>query len=238
MPWHAVNVLALLAFGAVLILGVVFAWILVKRNDRRQAKHVGLALAMWTAAYLVTVLVVSARSFEMILPLGNVKRFCGFYLDCHMGVRVFDVQTTESVGSGDGLREARGMFYVVTVFVESDAVRATLQLHAPEATVKTDGPTVYRRDTAAEAALGRDTSLSQPVEAGDQHPVTLVFDLPDDATNPRLLVTEPYGLWPDQLLELVLVGDEDSMFHQKTTLALVGAADWKVLPPQPPAPSQ
>lgn len=220
MPWHAVNMLAQLAFGAVLVLGVVFLALLIRRNDRRQAKQIGVALAGWVVAYLGLVAVVSARSQETILPLGQLKKFCGFYLDCHMGARVLDVEQAKSVGSGDGVREARGTYYLVSVLVESDARAATLRLHDADARIVTDNGRAYTRDHAAEAALGKDTSLAEPVEAGDQHPVTLVFDLPNEAANPRLLVTEGRSLWPDRLFELFLVGDEDSMFHRKTTLAL------------------
>jgi len=234
MPWQPVNVIALLAFGAVLLLGAVFVWVLLRRNERRQVRQVALALAGWVATYLALVLVVSGRSRETILPLGQVKRFCGFYLDCHLGVRVFGVEQAQSVGSGDGLREARGTFYVVTVLVESNAVRATLRLHAPDARVITDGVSTYPRDAAAEAALARDTSLSDPVEAGDQHPVTMVFDVPRDATNPRLLVTEGRGLWPHRLLELILVGDDDSMFHRKTVLALTSGGSTQLSAPRLP----
>ena len=34
-------------------------------------------------------------------------------------------------------------------------------------------------------------------------------------------MTEMEGVWPDRLFEMFLIGDEDSLLHQKTTLAAV-----------------
>lgn len=61
-----------------------------------------------------------------------------------------------------------------------------------------------------------------------QDAATMVFDVPETALHPRLLVTEGEHLWPDRLFELFLVGDEKSMLHKKTTFALTGSGtgDW------------
>jgi hypothetical protein len=45
-----------------------------------------------------------------------------------------------------------------------------------------------------------------------------VFDLPSDIRNPSLLITE--GPWMGRLIELFLIGDEDSLFHKKTRFRL------------------
>jgi hypothetical protein len=45
-----------------------------------------------------------------------------------------------------------------------------------------------------------------------------VFDLPRSVRRPRLQFTE--GYWIDRLIELFLIGDEDSLLHGKTTLLL------------------
>jgi len=45
-----------------------------------------------------------------------------------------------------------------------------------------------------------------------------VFDLPGDAREPRLDVTDlPL---PDRLVEFILIGDEDSFRHARTTFRL------------------
>jgi hypothetical protein len=44
----------------------------------------------------------------------------------------------------------------------------------------------------------------------------IVFDVPADAANAKLLITEGYGI--DKTIEHVLIGDEDSIFHAQTFL--------------------
>ena len=81
---------------------------------------------------------------------------------------------------------------------------------------------VYRRHAAAEAFLAaRDSALpplTRPLAAGEAFETTLVFDVPSDAPAPRLAVTE--GIWAERLVELLLIGDEDSFLHKRTVFAL------------------
>ncbi len=45
-----------------------------------------------------------------------------------------------------------------------------------------------------------------------------VFDLPDDAENPRLDICESYGI--DHAFELILIGDEDRVLHKRNYFKL------------------
>jgi len=177
-------------------------------------------LVVSSAAYMAVLLTVSLRSEEVVLPRGETKHFCGFFLDCHMGVGVAGVAQARSVGTGPDRRSATGVYYFVTLNVASNARRETLSLYRPDVHVVTDDARRFGRDQKAEGYLGGDTSLTRPVAAGSSYPVTLVFDLPADARNPRLLVTQGDERLLDRLPELLMVGDEKSLLHKKTTLAL------------------
>ena len=74
----------------------------------------------WAVVYTTMLLASSLTSDERVLDVAQDKKFCGFYLDCHMQVAVTGVDTVREIG----LRRANGVFYVVTLRVSSDAVRA------------------------------------------------------------------------------------------------------------------
>jgi hypothetical protein len=162
------------------------------------------------------------RSHARVLAPGNVKRFCGFYLDCHMGAAVVDVRRTPSLGAPPNEVCAAGEFYIVTLTVTGDARRATLSLDNPQAVVVDALGRVYQRSALGERALataaGPAIPLDHPV-AGDSHFMApLVFDLPPDVRGPKLLLTD--GSPIARLIEQFLIGDEDSFLHKRTYYAL------------------
>jgi hypothetical protein len=169
------------------------------------------------AMYLGALLTVSLTSQERVLPRGETLRFCGFYLDCHLGVAVEGVKRHATIGE----RRAAGVFYVVAVRVSSDARRATLHLARPELLVVDREGRSYARSLEAEEALGASgdsASLVRPVPAGESYLTSVVFDLPAEIEEPRLLARDVSGI--DRVLEAVLIGDEDSFLHKPAVLAL------------------
>lgn len=50
----------------------------------------------------------------MLAP-GQIKRFCGVYLDCHLGVSVDEVRAASSVGDPGRTVMAKGKFQIVTL---------------------------------------------------------------------------------------------------------------------------
>jgi hypothetical protein len=195
------------------------------RTDRIDlAKYVGLFALGWAALYLVVLAGASLTSQETVLGLKERKAFCGFYLDCHVGVSVEDVQRVAHLGEGAGRVQADGVFYLVTVRVSSDAVNPSisLSLKNPKATLVDDAGATYGRSLDAERVLaeakGVPVAFARSVSAGDSYAKTLVFDVPSDVRAPKLLVTQGVAL--DRLIELFLIGDEDSLFHRKTVFAV------------------
>jgi hypothetical protein len=179
-------------------------------------------LLTWGVVYTALLFGLSLSSHEHLLGRGGIKRFCGFYLDCHMGAAVVDVRRTDVLGLPPNEVRAAGEFYVVTVMVISDARVATLSLADPTATVVDAAGRRYSRSIVGEhalvAAVGPAIPLNTPL-LGDSHFTTpLVFDLPRYVVEPRLLLTDTPGL--AGAVEGVLIGDEDSVLHKRTYFAL------------------
>jgi len=218
---HGVGLLLLVAVGfggLALTAGTLIAW---RARRGRLARGFLAGLVGMAGLYLATRVTVSAASQPQVLAPGEVKRFCGFYLDCHLGVSVDDVRTARSLGAPSQTVTATGTFRIVTLRISSDARRATLAPYGLLAVVVDEQGRRYPRDRAAERALlgpDADRPLEREVAAGDSYTRTLVFDLPADAARPALSVTQ--GALPDVLIEWFLIGDEDSLFHKPTLLGL------------------
>lgn len=177
------------------------------RAGLTAATGAGIALC-YGAAVLVTSLV----SHERLLPTGETKRFCGFYLDCHLGVAVEGVAVRPAIGE---LRAAAS-FRVVTLRISSNARRATLRPHGLDVTLVDAGGNHYDRARDAEAALAAGRT-ERDVEAGGSYTVDVVFDVPESLMT-RLDARE--GLGVDRWIERALIGDEDALLHRRTLLAL------------------
>ena len=153
----AVTILGLLVGAVVCVVSVVRGWAGVARS-------IAMVSIAWIAAYASLLIVTSLTSRERTLALGETKRFCGFYLDCHIGVAVEHVDTMSSFGD----MRAGGTFYVVMLRVSSDAKRVPLHLESPSIAIVDREGFRYDRSVDAERQLARDepVDLERPVEAG------------------------------------------------------------------------
>ena len=215
-PFGGILLLLLTVVAAfIATVGVIHALL---REKRELLQAIGLGALIWAAAYATILLTMSLTSRPRVLGLHEAKRFCGFYLDCHMGVSVEAVDTAKTIGTQPAQRVAAGRYWIVTVSVSNTAVRVPLRLHQARAVVVDGQGRRYERDTAAEQRLGADVSLDRQAGPGESYTVRLVFDLAVDSAAPTLYVTEGYGI--DHLIELFLAGDEDSLLHAKTSFRL------------------
>jgi hypothetical protein len=215
-PGIGVLLLAMLIGG--LIGGEILARLLPRWGHPRAKRTVRLLMLVGVAAYAGALMTESLSSRERVLARGETLKFCGAYLDCHLGVAVAGVDQSTAIGE----HRAKGVYYVVLVRVSSDARRATLRLGRPEFRVVDGEGNRYGRDPVAEQTLataaGDTAPLVRPVAAGESYDVRLVFDLPPGITEPRLHVVDAAGV--ERVLEGMLIGDDDSIFHKPTTLAL------------------
>jgi hypothetical protein len=210
IPLFAFTALGLIAAG-------VLAAVSMLRGRMHVARSIALVSGAWLAAYATVLIVTSLESRERTLPVGEPKRFCGFYLDCHMAVAVERVDTVSSIGD----IRAGGTFYVVTLRVSSDARRVPLHLEQPSVAIVDAEGFRHERSFDAEQKLesARLAALERPVDAGDSFTRAVVIDVPHGVRDPRLLVTMGGRL--DRVVERVLIGDEDAILHAPTLHALV-----------------
>lgn len=171
-------------------------------------------VAVWFAFYAAMLFGLSLNSEEKSLALNEPKEFCGFYLDCHMHAAVTNVRRTKTIGE----RRSSGEFFIVTVKVFSNAKRASLGLVSVNARVIDEKDRSYTRDVAAEAELGAQPEFETRIGPADTFEKKIVYDLPSGIVNPRLDIREGYGI--DRVIEVVLIGDEDSFFHARNYWAL------------------
>src|SRR5436190_5663480 len=205
--------LMLMTIGGVIVAATLFtvAWL----NESAWLKKFVLGgVAIWFLFYAVMLIGASLTSEEKVLGLNEPKQFCGFYLDCHLHAAVSGVRTAKTIRD----REANGEFYVVTVKVFSDAKRATLGLLTVDAHVVDPAGRAYTRDEMAEALPEPQPEFETKIGPEKSFEKQIVFDLPADVKQPRLDIREGYGI--DHAIELFLIGDEDSIFHARTFIAL------------------
>lgn len=186
------------------------------------ARRLLAAAVLLGGVYLLAVIGVSLTSREDVLGVNQPKQFCGLYIDCHRHVALAGVEHRDTIA---GL-PARGTFHVVTLRFASNARRAVMHLGPLSAIVMDDTGRRYRRAAAAERALATDGAVTglpdSALAPGGAFTTRIVFDLPPEAANARLLVQDSHPL--SRLTELFLIGDEDSLLHARTTFALAPVA--------------
>ena len=205
--------LMLMTIGGLVVAAILFLVSIATRKTWLRNFVFG-GVTVWFVFYFAMLLGFSAASEEKELGLNEPKAFCGFYLDCHMHTAVTGVRRAKTIGN----KAADGEFYIVTVKVFSDARRATIGLSTVDAHVVDAEGRTYPRDIQAEEQLGEQLPFEEKVAAGAEFDKQIAFDLPSDVENPRLDITEGYGI--DRVLEVVLVGDEDSIFHKRNYFRL------------------
>lgn len=199
----------------------VYAW----ATERRALAGWLLAgAAVVSGTYGSLLLGFSLTSHEKVLVPGEWKYFCE--VDCHLAYSIADVVTIKTLGAPPRQQIASGTFYLVTLKTWFD--ERTISSWRPKemslypavrqvAVVDEEGRVFgvsAEGQRALEAAQGGGTPLTQPLRPGESYTTTLVFDLPVDARNPRLLLST---VDPPTYL---LIGHENSFFHKKTLLRL------------------
>src|SRR5438105_12484543 len=198
-----------------------FRSLLVRRFGRARVTLA--VLACVAVVYFGLVLVFSVASGERILARGEEKYFCE--LDCHLAYSVADVRRAKTVGDGPQAATARGEFYVVTVRTRFDETTISehrgngeLYPNPRRVTVYDEQGRAYPVSEEGARALadagGAGTPLDTPLRPGESYTTELVFDLPEDARSPVLLINE------SDLPPRFIIGHENSFLHKKTEFRL------------------
>lgn len=172
-------------------------------------------MAVWCAAYGAILLTTSLTSGDRLLGHGERRAFCGFYLDCHLGATVLHTDRTDRILLPDSLVETDGQFVIVDLRIDNDARGMPLGLRGMRAVaVDASGRRFQRRpdlEFEMNAQMNVRSGPDERIPAEGSIRRLLVFEVPDQTGELRMRLSAGNGV--ERLLELVLVGDEDSLLH-------------------------
>ena len=195
-----IAVLGTFALGA----GFVLALLLKKAVWARWIVRLELA---GLALYAVLFLVASFTSKTRELAVGEEKHICEVH--CHLAYAVTGVRTPHQ---WEG-KTARGTFYVVTVRVRFDS-NTIAKWRPRDLPLFPNGRMVALLDGQGRRYPAPVTALGRRLIPGEAYSAEFVFDLPPDATNPRLVLAS--GDWPTHLM----IAHENAFLHGKILFRL------------------
>jgi hypothetical protein len=212
---------AVLAFlGTALFTVAMTALVLVARFTGKTAlsgrllKLLGGGLGL----YFVVLLGVSAFSKDYLLRPGAEKHYCE--MDCHLAYSVTSVERVASLppGFSGTPAPAPGQLYLVTLRTRFDETtigpnrgNGLLYPNPREIEVRDDYGKTYRPPCVT---VGK--ALTEPLRPGESYETRILFNLPPEAKNPRMLLRN--SPWPNAFL----IGHENSPLHGKAYFDLKG----------------
>jgi hypothetical protein len=223
------HLIALLFLGSGFVIFVCFLLAVVAafRKAGKVAKFALGGAALTSLGYAVVLFAIALATSNKTLPPGDWKYFCE--ADCHIAYSVGSVQEASTLGPEAKPITARGRFLVVrlkTWFDENSISpsRGNFPLTPDSRMVKLidDRGRQYLPAPASAVLPGTSAPLNTPLRPGESYLTTFVFDVPADARNPRLLITDV------DLMTRLLVDHENSPLHGKIYLALNRSASTAV----------
>lgn len=216
------HLIALLFLGSVFVIFVcmVAAAVAVISKAGRAAKCAAAGAVSTGLGYFALLFGVALVSGDKTLPPGNWKYFCE--ADCHIAYSIESTLEASTLGAKARPIAAQGRFVVVrlkTWFDQNSIApwRGNAPL-TPDARVVCLVDERGRRfpplPQAAESFEIASTPLVEPLRPGDSYSTSFVFDVPTDARNPRLLISDV-----DPISRL-LIDHENGPLHGKIYLAL------------------
>jgi hypothetical protein len=224
MPENAqISALALLGAAAAFAVSFLAAAITAAAGQTKTATTIAALAAAILVTYGGVLLGLAVTSPDRVLAAGGRKYFCE--LDCHLATSLERVETAKSVGPSSARLSAAGRFVVVRVRTWFDP--STIAPWRGDAALTPNPRTAWIVDasgrrypvsaeaTRAAAGAGMPSEgLQRALRPGESSETTLVFDLPADATKPKLFVGDEPGV------ERIVLGHENSPFHGKVLFDL------------------
>ncbi len=164
--------------------------------------------------YAAALALFSFTSRDRVLGRSEEKLFCG--ADCDLAFSLVAAEPIDPIVPAFRLRPAHRS-WLVSVRVRSDAARVTIRPSSARARVLDARGRAYDVAALAERELGVGDAghpFDRALPPGESYVRNLVFELPADISEPRLLITE--GGWISRLVP----GDENSPFHRKTVFRM------------------
>src|SRR2546425_4637289 len=190
---------AVLAGAALLLL-----YVIARVTKREPLARVTLRVLLGGAGvYVVLFLLASLTSRNRVLAAGEEKHICE--VDCHLA---YSVAATKSEPLPGGL-----VRHTVTVKVRFD--EATVSSRRPrDATLQPNSRYVALVDNAGRQYAGSTDGLKRKLIPGESYTTDIVFDVPVDAKNLRLVLRN------NDFETTFIIGHENSLLHGKTMFSL------------------
>lgn len=214
------TILFFLGSAFLVVSSVVAAMIAKIARAKTFAKFAAVVAGMIPVGYAVVLLGVGAVTRGQTLPAGGWKYFCE--ADCHIAYQVDSMQEAATLGAAAAPVTARGRFVVVglkTWFDEKTIApfrgNGALWPNPRAVSLLDDVGHRYTPLRDVPGGVGQEsTPLSTPLRPGQSYVTVLIFDVPREAANLKLLVSDS-----DPVSHL-LVDHENSPLHGKIFLAL------------------
>ena len=215
------------ALMMVALLAGVYALVMIRVFWRRREYAKAVAAGKWllagVAVYLAALIAVSVASPPKVASGSEEVRLCDALGDCSLAVYVLEAEQRRTLGNPPQEMISDGVYYIVTVKVTSYSANPAFAPGDLTAFVVDDSGASASRFPEGERPVHATLSRENPYQVqsgptGGSFKKTFVFDVPADAKNPCLIVRA--GGWLDRLLQLFVIGDEDSLFHPGTRLPL------------------
>ncbi len=193
-----------LVLGSLALGGAFLLTLLLKKVD--WALRIAALEAAGLVLYVGLFLIAGLTSRTRVLAIGEEKHICE--VDCHMAYAVTGVK---QASQWDG-RTAHGVFYVVTVRARFDSLTTE---HRHRASPLSPNPrTIEIVDAQGRHYPADPQPLYRALFPGEEYTTDFVFDLPADATEPRLLLAAED--WPTRFM----IAHENAYLHGRVLFGL------------------
>jgi hypothetical protein len=199
----------LLFLGAAVSAVVLAACYLVARGMKREsmARLSARLLLGGIGAYALLLLGASVTSRNRTLAIGTEKHICE--IDCHLAYAVVG-EKAETLAEGH---------VRLTVTVRARFDEETISARRPRtATLTPNSRYVALVDAGGHQYPGSTDGLKRPLVPGESYTTDLVFDVPADARDLRLVLRN------NDAETAFIIGHENSLLHGKTTFSLAKAS--------------
>lgn len=216
------HLITLLFLGSAFLIFVCVIAALVAAISKagRTAKFAMGGAVLTGLGYFALLFGVALVSGDKTLAPGNWKYFCE--ADCHIAYSIESVQEASTLGGEAKPITAQGRFVVVRLksWFDQNSIapfRGNGPL-TPDARVvqlvDERGRRFLPLPQAAASVHAASTPISEALRPGESYTTTFVFDMPPDAGNPRLLISDV------EPISRLLIDHENSPLHGKIYLAL------------------
>ncbi len=189
---------------------VLFVLYALLKHQVRRARNVFLIALLWMAGYLIALLGVSLLTPQALLRPHQEHCFDD------MCFSVVSASMRKTLGSSTAQFTAHGNYYLITVQLHNAGKGRPQKPSSPSFVLVDQQGNSYEVVSKAEEIIGQNPVWDRQLPAGTEATKVYVFDIPQTAKVPGLIISEGGSGFPFVLV----LGDENSLFHQKTLMQL------------------